>query len=101
MKIENFSKSRGDRTLKEMERRGELISAAFRVLISVTLIASVMLLFSNTTIHSPVFAVSLAYTIVSFIGIVLVLLRIDHPSIPYIFVFIDKDNRKRKEFIKN
>ena len=72
-----------------MEHRGEFVSATFRILISFTMVASVMLLVSTTLPHSPIFVVSLVYAIASIVGIVLVLLSINHPTIPYIFVLID------------
>ena len=72
-----------------MERRGELVSAAFRILISVTTVISVMLSFATTAPHSPIFIVSIVYAIASIVGLVLVFMSVNHPVIPYLFVLID------------
>ncbi|MDH3581691.1 MAG: adenylate/guanylate cyclase domain-containing protein [Hyphomicrobiales bacterium] len=88
--IEKVSQPAGiQRAFAETERRSEVIAAVSRILIAGTLLLAAWLAQSAGPAGHALIAVGVIYSLISVIGLVLVMANIYHPVFPYLSVFVD------------
>lgn len=78
-----------DSAFEQTERRGEVLAAGSRILIAITMLLAAWTVHSVGPASHPMTMVSVLYALISVAGLVLVLGRVFHPSLPYAFVLLD------------
>ncbi len=78
-----------DIAFAETERKGEVLAAGSRILVAGTMLLAAWSTQEAGPAGHPLIMVSLLYALTSAVGLAFVLGRIFHPSLPFVFVFLD------------
>lgn len=78
-----------DTILAKAEVGQERLAAAFRIVVFVALLGTVLSLQQHGAHHHPILGVTMVYGALAFVGLLLAWFRIFHPLLPYLFMTLE------------